>query len=118
MTEPTPSRGQHAPLVSPRVRVSAVLAGYRLALGLTARVPPTLAYPLLDRIGDLVRLAAPGPRAAVAANLEQVLGGRGRRHAWAVRGVFRHNLRNYYDTFRLPALSAPDISAFVELQGV
>ena len=105
------------PLVTSSARVSATLAGYRLALGLSARVPPSIAYPLLDRIGDLVRLAAPGARAAVEANLEQVLGARGRRHAWAVRGVFRHNLRNYYDTFRLPAMANGDVLDFVELQG-
>jgi KDO2-lipid IV(A) lauroyltransferase len=98
--------------------VSATLAGYRLALGLSGRVPPAVAYPLLDRLADLVRLAAPGPRAAVEANLEQVLGGRGRRHAWAVRGVFRHTLRNYYDTFRLPALTDADVRALVELRGI
>jgi lauroyl/myristoyl acyltransferase len=101
-----------------RLRVSATLSGYRLALGLAARVPPAVAYPLLDGLADLVRLAAPGPRAAVEANLEQVLGGRGRRHAWAVRGVFRHNLRNYYDTFRLPAMSNDDVLRFVQLQGL
>jgi lauroyl/myristoyl acyltransferase len=103
---------------SAHLRVSATLAGYRLALGLSARVPPSVAYPLLDRLGDLVRLAAPGPRGAVGANLEQVLGCRGRRHAWAVRGVFRHNLRNYYDTFRLPAMSDVDVLDFVKLQGI
>src|SRR4051794_21548697 len=102
----------------PHLRVSAILAGYRLALGLSARVPPEVAYPLLDRLGDLVRLAAPGPRAAVAANLEHVLGSRGRRHAWAVRGAFRHNLRNYYDTFRLPAMTDAEVGRLVELRGV
>lgn len=100
------------------LRVSATLAGYRLALGLSTAAPPSVAYPLLDRLGDLVRLAAAGPRAAVEANLEQVLGGRGRRHAWAVRGVFRHNLRNYYDTFRLPAMSDGDVLDLVTLQGI
>jgi phosphatidylinositol dimannoside acyltransferase len=100
------------------LRVSATLAGYRLALGLAARVPPAVAYPLLDGIADLVRLAASGPRTAVEANLEQVLGVRGRRHAWAVRGVFRHNLRNYYDTFRLPAMSDSDIAGFVQVRGL
>jgi len=97
--------------------VSVTLAAYRLALGLSARVPPVVAYPLLDRVGDLVRLSAHGARAAVEANLEQVLVRRDHRHAWAVRGVFRHTLRNYYDTFRLPAMSDTDILNFVELQG-
>jgi len=77
----------------------------------------------LDRLADVVRLAAPGARRAVAANLAQVrggqaFGGRGRRHAWAVRGVFRHVLRNYYDTFRLPALSDAAVRAFVDIDGL
>src|SRR5262245_51659162 len=75
------------------------VAAYRLAVPLAAAVPPDLAYPILDRLADLIRLTATDARQAVEENLETVLGGGGHRHAWAVRGVFRHSLRNYYDTF-------------------
>jgi KDO2-lipid IV(A) lauroyltransferase len=94
-----------------------VVAGYRAAVRLAGLVPPERAYPLLDAVADLVRLSSPGAREAVEANLEQVLGGRGRRHTWAVRGVFRHVLRNYYDTFRLPAMTDAEIGQRVVLHG-
>jgi KDO2-lipid IV(A) lauroyltransferase len=94
-----------------------IVTAYRLAIPLAGAVPPQVAYPLLDRLGDLIRIAARGPREAVAANLEQVLGHRGRRHEWSVRGVFRHMLRNYYDTFRMPAISDDEVRASVVLHG-
>jgi KDO2-lipid IV(A) lauroyltransferase len=72
---------------------------------------------LLDRLADLVRLRAAGSRAAVEANLAQVLGRRGSRHAWAVRGVFRHAVRNYYDTFRMPAMTDDEIRDAVVVHG-
>jgi phosphatidylinositol dimannoside acyltransferase len=105
--------------VTPRTaaRDRLVVPGYRAAVRLARLVPPELAYPVLDRLADLVRLGAPGARAAIEANLEQVLGGRGRRHAWAVRGVFRHMLWNYYDTFRLPAMTDAEIRERVALHG-
>jgi KDO2-lipid IV(A) lauroyltransferase len=93
------------------------VAGYRLALTLAGVVPPSVAYPTLDRLADLVRLAAGDARAAVEENLSQVLGGRGVRHARAVRGVFRHVLRNYYDTFRLPAITDDEIRDRVVIRG-
>lgn len=94
-----------------------LVTAYRSAVPLAGTVPPSVAYPILDRLADLVRLCTPDARRAVEENLEQVLGGRGRRHAWAVRGVFRHMLRNYYDTFRLPAMSDSEICDRVILHG-
>jgi phosphatidylinositol dimannoside acyltransferase len=102
---------------STAVRDRLTVAAYRLAMPLAGAVPPGVAYPLLDRLADLLRTSAAGPRAAVADNLAQVLGQRGRRHAWAVRGVFRHMLRNYYDTFRMPSVSDDEIQATVVLSG-
>jgi lauroyl/myristoyl acyltransferase len=101
--------------LSPGARLT--VAAYRLAIPLAGIVPPRVAYPLLDRVADLIRMTATGSRQAVAANLEQVLGRSGRRHAWAVRGVFRHALRNYYDTFRMPSMSDHDIQSSVVLSG-
>jgi KDO2-lipid IV(A) lauroyltransferase len=94
-----------------------MVAAYRLAIPLAGAVPPDVAYPILDRLADLIRLVATDARQAVEENLETVLGGRGRRHSWAVRGVFRHVLRNYYDTFRLPAMSDQEIRDRVVLHG-
>ena len=96
---------------------SVALAAYRLAIPLAGAVPPRVAYPLLNRLADLVRLTAHGPRAAVEANLAQVIGNRGRRHAWAVKGVFRHTVRNYYDTFRMPTLSDDELRHAVVIDG-
>src|SRR5215210_2888441 len=98
-------------------RARLVVAAYRLAVPLAGAIPPRVAYPLLERLADLVRLTADGPRRAIEENLAQVLGGRGRRHAWAVRGVFRHAARNYYDTFRLPGMSDDEIRRVVVLSG-
>jgi lauroyl/myristoyl acyltransferase len=99
-------------------RARATVLAYRAAMTLSGRVPPAVAYPVLDRVADLVRLAAPAERRAVEANLAQVLGGSSRRHAWAVRGVFRHALWNYYDTFRLPALGDGAVRGFVVIDGL
>jgi phosphatidylinositol dimannoside acyltransferase len=99
------------------IRRRATLATYRLALALAGVVPPGIAYPALDRAADLVRLAAGDARHSVEENLAQVLGGRGPRHTGAVRGVFRHVLRNYYDTFRLPAISDAEIREQVVITG-
>jgi KDO2-lipid IV(A) lauroyltransferase len=85
---------------------------------LAGAVPPGLAYPILDRVADLIRLSVAEPRRAVEENLTQVLGGRGRRHVWAVRGVFRHALRNYYDTLRMPSMSDDEIRRMVVLSGL
>ena len=91
--------------------------GYRLAVTLAGAVPPRAAYPVLDRVADLIHRGARESHEAVEANLEHVLGQRGRRHAWAVRGVFLHVLRNYYDTFRLPAMSDDEIRDRVVISG-
>jgi KDO2-lipid IV(A) lauroyltransferase len=107
-------------VTAPGGRTSAqrlTVAGYRLGMSLAGTVPPQVAYPILDRLADLVRMAAAEPRRAVEENLAQVIGGRGLRHAWAVRGVFRHTLRNYYDTFRMPSISNEQIRDTVVLSG-
>jgi len=86
-------------------------------VALAGRVPPAVAYPVLDRLGDLLWLLDRPARRAVEGNLRRVLGGRGPRWRWAVRGVFRHGARGYYDTFRLPRLSAAEILALVPVRG-
>lgn len=100
-----------------RWRGHTTIAAFRLALPLAGAVPPGIAYPILDRIADLIRLCSPSARHAVEANLEQVLGGHGRRHAWATRGVFRQSLRNYYDTFRMQSSTEREIRERVVIAG-
>jgi KDO2-lipid IV(A) lauroyltransferase len=90
---------------------------YRAALPLVAVVPPRLAYPVLDRIGDLVRLLNRPARRAVEANLLRAIGQPGRRWRLAVRGAFRHGARNYYDTLRIPRLTAGEIAELVPVRG-
>jgi len=98
-------------------RKQLAIAAYQLAVPLAGAVPPRIAYPILDRLADLVRLCSPAAREAVEANLAQAIGHRGRRHTWAVRGVFRHALWNYYDTFRLPSRSDAEIQDRVVISG-
>ncbi|MDP8922218.1 MAG: lysophospholipid acyltransferase family protein [Chloroflexota bacterium] len=106
------------PLRGADLRAQAIVGAYRLAVALAARVPPRVAYPVLDAAGDFVYRASPGARRAVMANLARVMASRPRRHrARAARLVFRHALRNYYDTFRLPAMSVAEIADFVPIVG-
>ena len=100
-----------------RRRDRLVYWAYRAALPLAAVVPPRLAYPLLDRIGDLARLLNRPARRAVEANVLRVLGRPGRRWRLAVRGAFRHGARNYYDTLRIPRLTAGEIAELVPVRG-
>ena len=103
-------------LDNPRTR--AVVAGYRLAVALAGRVPPRVAYPVLDAAGDLLHRVSPGARRAVMANLARTMASRPAYHrARAARLVFRHALRNYYDTFRMPAMSDSQLADFVPIEG-
>jgi lauroyl/myristoyl acyltransferase len=72
---------------------------------------------VLDAIGDLAFRLNRDARRAVEENLLQVLGRPDRRWRWAVRAAFRHGARNYYDTFRIPTLTAADIRRLVPVDG-
>ena len=101
-----------------RSRDRLTVAAYRVAVALAARVPPRVAYPVLDAAGDVLYRASPGARRAVLANLARTMARQTpRRRARAARLVFRHVLRNYYDTFRTPAMSDAEIAAFVPIAG-
>ena len=95
-----------------------IVAACRLAIWLAARVPPRVAYPVLDAAGDVLYRVIDGGRRAVLANLARTMVGQPHpRRARAARLVFRHALRNYYDTFRLPAMSDREIAEFVPIDG-
>lgn len=101
-----------------RARDRLTVAAYRLAVRLAARVPPRVAYPVLDAAGDLLWRVNPAARQAVLANLARTMARRPPRHrARAARLVFRHALRNYYDTFRMPAMSDAELADFVPIVG-
>ncbi|MBA2448290.1 MAG: hypothetical protein H0V51_09725, partial [Chloroflexi bacterium] len=112
-----PDGGPQCPRVPQSLCGALVYRATLLAVALAGRVPPAVAYPILDRLGDLLWLLDRPARRAVEGNLRRVLGGRGPRWRWAVRGVFRHGARGYYDTFRLPRLSAAEILALVPVRG-
>ena len=64
--------------IGARSRTRLTVAAYRLAVPLAGAVPPDVAYPILDRLADLVRLGCDRcTRRPSTANLEQVLGRRG-----------------------------------------
>lgn len=89
---------------------------YLLASRLSCAVPPRLAYPACDLIGDLFCLLSLSSRQAVQSNLRHVLGAR-QPPGQLVRQVFRSGVRNYYDTFRIPAISGAELEELVESQG-
>ena len=113
-----PQAVRRRPAVLARLRPRTIVAGYRLAVWLSARVPPRAAYPALDAAGDLLYQINIRACWAVVANLARTMAGwpvGARRRAG--RHVFRHVLRNYYDTFRLPAMTEVEIDDFVRLEG-
>jgi len=113
-----PQAVQRRPAVLARLRPRTIVAGYRLAVWLAGRVPPRVGYPILDASGDFLCLTNVCACRAVVANLARTMAGRPARiRQRAGRHVFRHVLRNYYDTFRLPAMSEAEIAGFVRLEG-
>ena len=88
-----------------------------VALPLAGVVPPALAYAILDRVGDAVRLLNRPARRAVGANLLRVIGAPDEQWQRAVRGVFRAGARNYYDTLRVPHLTPSEVTAMVPVRG-
>jgi phosphatidylinositol dimannoside acyltransferase len=112
------AEGARPSRLSPRQSAATVLVywAYRLGSALAVRVPPRLAYPTLDRLGELAWALSPRARRVVESNLRHVVPSwRHRRRA--ARGVFRHAARNYYDTFRIPRLSRAELEALVQSHG-
>ncbi|MCC6175323.1 MAG: hypothetical protein IT305_08495 [Chloroflexi bacterium] len=101
----------------PDWRARLTVDGYCAALWLAKRVPPRIAYPVLAGVAGATYRLSTGARRAVEENLAQVLGARGPGHTRAVRQVFRHNLWNYYDTFRQSYMSDAELLRFVQLHG-
>ena len=88
-------------------------------LGLLAPiVPPSLAYWLCDRLGDIVYWLLPKRRATVSRNISRVVRGREVALEPMVRGTFREGTKYYYDTFRAAALSDAQLERLVHFDGL
>jgi KDO2-lipid IV(A) lauroyltransferase len=89
---------------------------YYLAGLIAPLIPLRLGYWLADRIGDLVYRLNRAAREAVFDNLRHVLGPTADedRIVAVARRVFRNQLRNYFDLFRVPALSRRQIERLVD----
>jgi len=93
---------------------------YRLGGALAPRIPPRLGYRLASQVGDVLFRLSP-QRATVAENVAHVTGlppssGPVQRIA---RQVFRNQAKNYFDLFRVSALSPEGIQATIhEVHGL
>jgi lauroyl/myristoyl acyltransferase len=93
---------------------------YRLLGLLVPLIPPGLGYPLATRLGDLLYGLEKGARANIYDNVTHISEGRPKEAGdieAIVRGVFRSMARNYYDLFRVPALSLTEIARLVKIEG-
>ncbi len=93
---------------------------YRLLGLVVPLIPPRLGYPLATKLGDFLYRWARGTRANIHHNVTRILQGNPKRASDVeaiVRGVFRNMAKNYYDLFRLPALSLAEIARLVKVEG-
>lgn len=92
---------------------------YRLAGVLVPRIPPAIGYPLFSLIGGLVHRLNSSARAHVRDNIRHVLGPDAPQAQVnrLARATFDYVAYNYYDLFRLPALSAAQVEAMTHIQG-
>lgn len=92
---------------------------YRLAGVLVPRIPPAIGYPLFSLIGGLVHRLNSSARAHVRDNIRHVLGPDAPQAQVnrLARATFDYVAYNYYDLFRLPALSASQVEAMTRIQG-
>lgn len=83
-------------------------------------VPPRVGYALFTRLGDLAHDKSNASRDNVYDNLRHVLGAHAdpQRVERVAREVFRNQARNYYDLFRVAALSAEQIRRLVTPHGL
>jgi lauroyl/myristoyl acyltransferase len=92
---------------------------YRLAGVLVPRIPPTIGYPLFSLFGGLAHRFNGDARANVRDNIRHVLGPDAPKDQVdrLARATFDYVAYNYYDLFRLPALSAAKVEAMVHIEG-
>jgi len=92
---------------------------YRLAGFIVPLIPPRLGYWLSSRLGDILFRLLKEARSAVRDNVIHILGRETDKAAIdrTVREVFRNSAKNYFDLFRVPALSAGQIRKMVRIHG-
>ena len=78
-------------------------------------VPSRLGTPLAEIMGTAAWAAAPGPRAAVLANLRVITPERARQSS--VRRVFVEQSRNYLEIFQIPGIRPERLIASIEHRG-
>lgn len=91
----------------------------RLTGALVSRIPPAVGYPLFSLIGWLTHRLNQGARANVRDNIRHIRGPdapQGQINRLA-RATFDYVAYNYYDLFRLPALSSTRVAAMVRVEG-
>jgi lauroyl/myristoyl acyltransferase len=93
---------------------------YRFLGAVMPRIPPRLGYALFSRIGQLAYATSSTARANVHDNLHHVLGHQVNpvRIEEVARQVFQNQARNYFDLFRVAALSADQLRRLVTLNGL
>jgi lauroyl/myristoyl acyltransferase len=93
---------------------------YRLAGLLLPRIPSRLGYWLCARLGDLAYHLGGEARRNVRHNLRHVLGeGVGEEAIERrVREVFRNQVKNYFDLFRVPRLRPADLEGRLTVHGL
>jgi len=92
---------------------------YRLSGFVLPLIPPRIGYGLAARLGDVLYHLSKGTRASIYDNVTHILEGSQKRGdiEAIVRGVFHNMAKNYYDLFRVPALSLADIARLVKVEG-
>ncbi|MFM8303606.1 MAG: phosphatidylinositol mannoside acyltransferase [Actinomycetota bacterium] len=101
------------------VRGRAAYLAYRAGAELARVVPPAVGGVVADGLARALRVASPDRRAQVARTLVRVTGGelRGAQLERAVDEVFANYARYWHEFFRLPAMSAEEILASMDLEG-
>jgi len=93
---------------------------YRTMGAVMPLVPPRLGYALFSRLGDLSHSKSTTARGNVYDNLRHVLGAEAdpARIEQVAREIFRNQARNYFDLFRVAALSDKQIEQTVTVHGL
>lgn len=92
---------------------------YRFLTWLSPKIPPAVGHWVSERVGDLVFWFNGGVRENIEHNQRHALGCQASDAEVARRArlALRNLAKNYFDQFRLWALSEEDLKALVELEG-
>lgn len=93
---------------------------YRLLTWLSPKIPSFVGYWMAERVGDLIFWFSPRVRADIESNQRHVLGSEASSADVSrnTRLALRNLVKNYFDQFRLWALSDAVLQDMVELEGL